>query len=129
MTDSPQACYECGSQGSAADLQRRRIKQPKQSGKGHVFSYIWLCPECVARYDAAPAAKMGRCDNCGAQIVDGAGHIRSRTETEHVGNWVRHHTVNMLLCPDCAASHDSAGGHLIKGMLIFVGVLLFLACG
>jgi hypothetical protein len=120
----PVHCHDCGCPGEAGEFLRRRIQRPKQSGQGKVFLKVALCPACAARYDQAARDGGSRCDHCGARVAPGEGHVRTKTDTQVTGALPYHRTVQGFLCPGCAEGYDDAGGQLIKGMLILLGVLL-----
>ncbi len=124
----PERCHDCGCEGDATEFVRRRIQQPKRTGKGKVFLNVPLCPTCAERYNEVARVGGSRCDRCGARVAPGQGHVRTVTDTEVGGAVAWHRTVQVFLCPSCAESYDDTAGGLIKGMLILVGILLALAC-
>jgi hypothetical protein len=127
MTNQPEQCYECGCQGDASEFQRKRVRQPKRSGKGKLFVHVFFCPSCAAKNEEQLALARGRrCEQCGARIKAGEAQLRSKTETEVLGAVARHETVHMILCPACAENYDGTGNHLLKGMLWFIGAVVCL---
>jgi hypothetical protein len=107
-----------------------RIPQRKSKGKAKRLVEIYVCPMCAPRYAELAFARAGRrCDSCRALIrTPGEENVRSKTDTQLAGAWAQHRTMQVVLCPECAASYDQTGGALLKAALLFLLALLFLGC-
>jgi hypothetical protein len=131
MPTSNRKCAECGHEGEAVEFVSRRVppKNPKKR-KNHVFDTVYLCAECAAKHEGEHEHGPAKvCQQCGAAINPGEEQQRFKTETEVLGPAARHVTVNLLLCPQCAASYDGTSNFLVGVFVVLVVVVGVILCG
>lgn len=78
--------------------------------------------------EAEEETRARRCDHCGQRIHPGLAQTRIKSETELHGQVAQSRTIQVTLCPVCAASYDGAEKYLVRVLLWLAALGLFAVC-
>jgi hypothetical protein len=127
MSDEPLKCDKCGYQGHDAQFVPHRLPQIEsgKDGQREVLTEVLYCVRCADKYRYTGSTEgFDCCDGCGVKLAPGAGAIRLKTLTQ--GGY--HYPVHVRLCPECLASHEKTGGHVLKaGLILLIGIIVLVA--
>jgi DNA-directed RNA polymerase subunit RPC12/RpoP len=124
-------CAECGREGDAVEFVSRRVA-PRNSEErpGQAFDTVYLCAGCAEKHgEQEEAGPAKHCQQCGGPINAGEEQQRFKTVRSGGGALAWHYSVDMVLCPQCAAAYDGTSNFLIGALLLFILTAIVLGCG